>query len=117
MLMAEMKALIYGLRFAKQLGLKCTVIEEDILQIINIANNKALCPWKLYGLYKEVLDVAQDGEFNHCYREVNELAHWLAKMGSLQAQGSVALKLKPGTKSYGYWKMDKLGVPAFRRRV
>ena len=75
-------AIYAGIRQANDLGIRRIIIESDNATIINAINHIIKTPWEIAQLIEEIKSLKEDFEsisFQHCYREANQAADFLAK--------------------------------------
>lgn len=117
---AESKAILYGIQWCITNGFKNVDIESDSMIIINMINDQNKINQHILHITSRINNLKKQGnfKFQHCYREVNNLADYLANLGERQKQNSLFtqdLALPNGAKSW--LKNDMEGIPNFRIRA
>ena len=81
---AELLAIMTGLREAELLNLRNLIIEEDTFCAIQWASGVAKAPWKVAGVIGEILDLAKGLQvsFSHIDQSASTDADCLAKEGA-----------------------------------
>ncbi|CAI9757448.1 unnamed protein product [Fraxinus pennsylvanica] len=81
---AELRAIIEGLKVCQQLGACAVEIECDYLIIVNWLKIRKCTVWYLWDFWEELLGLIQLFEVHvmHQYREGNQVADALAKLGA-----------------------------------
>ncbi len=80
-LQAEASALLAGVRVAAHLGLKKIIAEGDNLTIINVLNGLWMIPWSIKDTIEDIKEELKNFEYyklDHCFREGNRAADFLA---------------------------------------
>ncbi|KAH0726142.1 hypothetical protein KY284_002007 [Solanum tuberosum] len=88
--MSEAKAILFGIEWCLDKGFTNILVESDSMLIINMINGKAKTPWQIKHIIEDIHSLKVQGTFSfqHCYREVNMIADYLANMGVYTMQRS-----------------------------
>ncbi|KAK6796465.1 hypothetical protein RDI58_004166 [Solanum bulbocastanum] len=117
---AEAKAAWFGGKWCKQNGYTNIIVELDSLLITNMLKEKKASSFRLNRIIEatsSILDLASI-KFEHCYREANQLADWLAKMAVNSQTSNIYLSAQQLPKAAkGLLIMDKRQVPSIRSKV
>ncbi|KAH0696221.1 hypothetical protein KY290_013579 [Solanum tuberosum] len=117
---AEAKATWFGGKWCKQNGYTNIIVELDSLLITNMLKEKTASSFRLNRIMEatsSILDLASI-KFEHCYREANQLADWLAKMAMNSQTSNIYLSAQQLPKAAkGLLIMDKRQVPSIRSKV
>ncbi|KAK4709986.1 hypothetical protein R3W88_004499 [Solanum pinnatisectum] len=98
---AEAKAAWFGGKWCKQNGYTNIIVELDSLLITNMLKEQNEAT-------SSILDLASI-KFEHCYREANQLADWLAKMAMNSQTRNIYLSAQQLPKAAkGLLIMDKV---------
>ena len=87
---AETRALHFAIKKAKHLNLSVVEIEGDNLCLMNVINGIWCCPWSINVLVSDIyvdLISCPFFRFSHIFREINQVADRIAKLG-IAAHGS-----------------------------
>ncbi|XP_027103196.1 uncharacterized protein [Coffea arabica] len=83
-LQAETRSLLYGVQQYLSRGFSRVQIEVDSLLLVNILRDKSRCPWRVRSKIESIQTVLRTGwSVEHCYREANQVADALSKVGAL----------------------------------
>ncbi|XP_019052801.1 PREDICTED: uncharacterized protein LOC109114513 [Nelumbo nucifera] len=90
-LVAEAMALLDGLHLLVALNLEKIMVELDSKLMIDILNSICAAPWKLWFWLSQVQELRNRLNFFcvHIYREANQPADALAKLGCLESQKTI----------------------------
>ncbi|XP_075650971.1 uncharacterized protein LOC142621564 [Castanea sativa] len=84
--MVEPWPLREGLRMARQLNIYNLIVNvdlSDVVKLITISSSSAnRLTWPLVTDCRDILQAFHQVQLSHCYREANQVADLLAKMGS-----------------------------------
>ena len=115
----KLKALVYGVNQCIAKGYLALHLEVDSLSLVRMISGDHACPWRLQVELDELMQHQQlFRSVKHCYREANKPSDRLAKMGAMEGTDSVftLFAVLPHLVR-GDIRMDRLGLPNFRRRV
>lgn len=80
---AEFKSLLFGVQQCLLRGFSRIQVEVDSLVLVNILLQKVKCPWLIRSEHDELLAIqGLEWTVAHCYREANQVADALAKVGA-----------------------------------
>ena len=78
----EARALLAGLKKARELGIRKLIIEGDNLAIINTLNGRWKPPWEIQMIIEDIRLLLQHFRIcniYHCYRKGNQAADFISK--------------------------------------
>ena len=81
--MAESLAMLHGLQLANNLGYNRIQAESDNLEVIQLCSGEERIWNEATAVYADIISIAGligNVSFSHCKREVNEVAHELARV-------------------------------------
>nr|XP_009615317.1 uncharacterized protein LOC104108057 [Nicotiana tomentosiformis] len=114
---AEAEALLFGLKWCADRGLKRAIGESDSLLMVKCAKREWKPPWNISNQVKEIQKMIEVHSFNinHCFREANRPANNLATL-SHRIEGNKIFNLFSDLPSHirGLVNMDKWSLPTFR---
>ncbi|XP_071933890.1 uncharacterized protein [Coffea arabica] len=83
-LQTETRSLLYGVQQCLSRGFSRVQVEVDSLLLVNILRGKSRCPWRVRSKIESIQTVLRMGwSVEHCYREANQVADALSKVGAL----------------------------------
>ncbi|PHU20008.1 hypothetical protein BC332_11159 [Capsicum chinense] len=114
---AEVKAILQGIKICISMRLSNVIIEDDSQIIIDMINNKMKPPWQIYYIIDHIIQLSSKVNFIfvHTYREGNKLADLLANYGE-SIPGNIimnSVNLLPDFVK-AFLNLEKLGIPNFR---
>ena len=119
-LRAEALALLTGLRLCNQKGFTNVSIQVDSLVLVGILQRRLQCPWMIRREVKQIWDMVEDAtHFAHCYREANKVAARLANVGVSTSNHEISIYNHFNTiprLASGEIRLDRLGIPSFKRK-
>ncbi|XP_027120639.2 uncharacterized protein [Coffea arabica] len=118
-LQVEIKALVFGIQQCCLRGFSRIRVEVDSLVLVNLLVRRWRCPW-LVRSDLEALLAMQGVEWTvgHCYREMNQVADALAKVGA-QSEGIILYTSQSELPrlARGALGLDRSQTPAIRSRA
>lgn len=114
-IIAEARALLDGINYARTTGSTATNIECDSQTLVHIINKKATCPWSILSYVREIWRLLTPTDsIIHIYREGNTVADSLASLACRLKCNAFysSSELPPLIK--GAIRLDKLGMPSVR---
>ncbi|XP_027171858.1 uncharacterized protein LOC113771481 [Coffea eugenioides] len=88
-LQAEIKALVVGVQQCRLRGFSRIRVEVDSLVLVNLLLRRFRCPWLVRSDLETLLAIqGLEWTVGHCYREMNQVADALAKVGA-QSEGII----------------------------
>lgn len=92
--MAELRALVTGLRLCLALGCKPGIVEMDSKIIVELLTNRSHPPWTAHPWWREAISISDrlQVRFIHTYREGNCFADSLANHGVIMEQNRLILQ-------------------------
>nr|XP_027086510.1 uncharacterized protein LOC113708247 [Coffea arabica] len=118
-LQAEIKALVFGVQQCRLRGFSRIRVEVDSLVLVNLLVRQVRCPWSVRSDL-ESLRAVQGLEWTvgHCYREMNQVADALAKVGA-HSEGTILYTTQSELPrvARGALGLDRSQIPAIRTRA
>ncbi|CDP11040.1 unnamed protein product [Coffea canephora] len=118
-LQAEIKALVFGVQQCRLRGFSRIRVEMDSLVLVNLLVRQFRCPWSVRSDL-ESLRAVQGLEWTvgHCYREMNQVADALAKVGA-HAEGVILYTTQSELPrvARGALRLDRSQTPTIRTRA
>nr|XP_027109299.1 uncharacterized protein LOC113729174 [Coffea arabica] len=118
-LQAEIKALVFGVQQCRLRGFSRIRVEVDSLVLVNLLVRQFRCPWSVRSDL-ESLRAVQGLEWTvgHCYREMNQVADALAKVGA-HSEGIILYTTQSELPrvARGALGLDRSQIPAIRTRA
>ena len=108
---AEAKSLLFGVQQRIQHGF------VRLHMLVQILLNKVACPWKIWAEMEKIKGCMRFvARVTHCYREGNQVADALSKVGATTASRCFyALHTKLTGLARSAMRLDTLGLPSIRR--
>ncbi|KAF3658030.1 hypothetical protein FXO38_13424 [Capsicum annuum] len=115
--LAEVKAILQGIKICISMRLSNVIIEDDSQIIIDMINNKMKPPRQIYYIIDNIIQLSSKVNFIfvHTYREGNKLADLLANYGESIPDNIImnsVNRLPDSVKAF--LNLEKLGIPNFR---
>ncbi|XP_071901116.1 uncharacterized protein [Coffea arabica] len=117
-LLAEVLALLAGLRFCHQRGFTQVRVQSDSLVLVGILQCWFQCSWQIRREVFHIWQLAEDsGHFSHCFRETNTVADILANEGLLHPLVQMKIYNHPcmlPQLARGALRLDRSGFPSLQ---
>lgn len=119
-ILVEAKAILFGLTFAKSLGLYNIWIESDSDMLVNCLSGLFDTPWSIEYLLRSISDLMKKHfacKVTHIHMEEDAITDCMANLGILQKASThfSEMWLLP-VEAKGVLKLEKCGFVAFRKR-
>lgn len=115
--MAELRALVTGLRLCLALGCRPGIVEMDSKIIVELLTNRSHPPWTAHPWWREAISISDrlQVRFIHTYREGNCFADSLANHGVIMEQNRLILQENELPRAArGFLRLDRIGLPYIR---
>jgi len=110
---AELRAFLRGLRIAREISISKLWIQSDSITVLGMLNNPPNWNSEFGPLIHQCRQLIEwkgwDVKLSHCFREVNQVADKLAKLG-LDLSLGVLIHRDPPVETRGSLYADKAGV-------